>query len=388
MITDTVKLTEIALAKVADKVKAANRIAKRAGLAPVSYKVIGNEQRIYKDSNGFDYKITFYAVQVTGEPIKVEGWEFVASIEHTENGNIIHTHSDSHLPNQYRTSDSHLCEVCHTNRERKQTYIVRKENEYKQVGSTCLKDFFGVNVNAVAKMYDEWFSLGQYLSEPEDMDEYINGGGHYEINLLRYMAYTVKVINENGYVSRKNADMGKPSTCDMVGNYMDMHEAKYEPSDADIAEAKSIIEFAQGMKVNENNDYEWNLSVLVKNEYVSPKSYGIAASIPAWVGRAKEQERKAQTAEVTQSFFGTVGEKVTVNITVTVIKSINTQWGCTWLYKMINSEGQNFTWFGTPEKMSEGCTATVTGTIKDHVKFNGELQTQLTRCKVTNLKEA
>jgi hypothetical protein len=55
---------------------------------------------------------------------------------------------------------------------------------------------------------------------------------------------------------------------------------------------------------------------------------------------------------------------------------------------MINSEGQNFTWFGTPEKMSEGCTATVTGTIKDHVKFNGELQTQLTRCKVTNLKEA
>jgi hypothetical protein len=221
------------------------------------------------------------------------------------------------------------------------------------------------------------------------MDEYINGGGHYEISLLRYMAYVVKVINENGYVSRKNADyqLGKPSTCDMVGNYMDMREAKYEPSDADIKEAKSIIEFAQGMTVNENNDYEWNLSVLVKNEYVSSKSYGIAASIPAWVGRAKEQERKAQVVEVTQSFFGTVGEKVEVNIKVLAIKSINSEWGCTWLYKMIDSEGHNFTWFGSPEKMSEDCTATIKGTIKAHTKFNGELQTQLTRCKVTNLKE-
>lgn len=386
MITDRVKLTEIAMARIADKVKAANRIAKRAGLAPVSMKVVGSEKRIIK-INGDDYRLTFYEVEVTGEPIKVEGWEFVASIEHTANGNILHTHSDSHLPEEYRTSSSHLCEVCHTNRERKQTYIVSKDGEFKQVGSTCLKDFFGVNVNAIAKLYDEYFSIGQILGEPEDMDKYIGGYGNFEISLLRYMAWTLKAITENGYVSRKNEDYqaGRISTVDVV-SYM-MGDIKFNLTDADIEAAKNMIAEAQAMKFNENNDYEWNLSVLLKNDYVSPKSYGIAASLPAWVGRVKEQERKLAIKSDNQSFFGTIGEKVTVNITVLAIKEISTQWGCTWLYKMVNEAGQNFTWFGSPQKMSEGCTATVTGTIKDHVKFNGELQTQLTRCKVSNLQE-
>ena len=92
MITETVKLTETGLAKIAEKVKAANKIAKRAGLASVSYKVIGSEDRVIK-INGDDYKVTFYEVVVTGEEVKVDGWEFVASIEHTENGNILHSKS-------------------------------------------------------------------------------------------------------------------------------------------------------------------------------------------------------------------------------------------------------------------------------------------------------
>jgi hypothetical protein len=382
MITETVKLTETGLAKIAEKVKAANKIAKRAGLASVSYKVIGSEDRVIK-INGDDYKVTFYEVVVTGEEVKVDGWEFVASIEHTENGNILHSKSEQNVPEQYRTTDSRLCEVCHTNRERKQTYLLCKDGQYKQVGSSCLKDFFGVNVNAVAKMYDEFFSIGQIMGEDEDMDEYISGGGRYEISLIKYLTYTLKAIAKFGYVSRKNSnyEAGQPATTDMVDNYL-CDIVTYQATDEEIEAAKQLIIEAKAHEFG-NSDYEWNLKVILENEYIGQKSYGYAASLPAYIGRVKEQERKASLV-IDQTYFGTVGEKVEVSIKVLAIKELSTQWGTTWLYKMVNDAGQIFTWFGVPEKMHEDHTATVKGTIKAHVQFNGEFQTQLTRCKVSN----
>lgn len=391
MITDTVHLTAYGLGKVADAVKAANKIAKRAGLQPVSYKVIGSEKRTYKDFNGgWDFQVEWFEVEVSGEPVKVDGWEFLASIEHTENGNIMHSHSQQNLPEQYRTSSSRTCDVCHTNRERKQTYIVCKDGQYKQVGSSCLKDFFGVNVNAVAKLFDEWRDIVSNTASDEDMDEYIGSGGSYEVSLASYMSYVVKVIRENGYVSRKNvASNGGLSTADMVGNYMSTNEPKYRPSDADKAEAKAMIAEVQATPLNSNNDYEWNLSVLVKNEFISPKSYGLAASLPAFIGRIHETERKAALKnEFVQGYItGNEGDKITVNVKVLSVKEIAGFYGTTYLYKMVSEDNHIVTWFASSEKMSDGCTATVTGTIKSFTKFNGEYQTQLTRCKVSNMVE-
>jgi hypothetical protein len=244
-----------------------------------------------------------------------------------------------------------------------------------------------VNVNAIAKMYDEFFSVGAIMNEVEDMDEYMRSGGRYELSLVKYMAYTLKAIAEHGYASRKNSnyEAGQPATTDVV-DYMLVETSKYPLTDEEIEAAKVLIAEVNSMTLNANNDYEWNLSVIAKNEFLGYKSYGIAASMPVFVGRVKEQERKASLT-FSETYFGTVGEKITINISVLAIKELSTQWGCTWLYKMVNDAGQIFTWFGGERKMSEGCTATVTGTIKAHVKFNGEYQTQITRCKVSNLQE-
>ena len=82
-------------------------------------------------------------VEINGEAPHYNGWEFVATLNHNyETGNIIKS-AGQEVPIEYRTTPI-KCDHCGINRFRKDTYVVKntETNEYKQVGSSCLKDFF------------------------------------------------------------------------------------------------------------------------------------------------------------------------------------------------------------------------------------------------------
>lgn len=93
----------------------------------------------------------FFVLDVEGEA-KVNGWRFVATVEHTEAGNIIRAFDNTvEIPERYRTSEA-VCEHCNSKRRRKDTYlIVNESGEFKQVGKSCLKDFTnGLTAEAIA----------------------------------------------------------------------------------------------------------------------------------------------------------------------------------------------------------------------------------------------
>lgn len=100
------------------------------------YEQTGEEFRELKDEKGNKYTARFVLVEAEGTAI-INDWEFIAELEHTENGNIITGVAGVEVPERYYTSKP-MCEHCNSKRYRKNTYIVRNKTTGEFNGNTAL----------------------------------------------------------------------------------------------------------------------------------------------------------------------------------------------------------------------------------------------------------
>lgn len=141
----------------------------------------------------------FIKIHVEGTAI-INDWEFVASVEHTEAGNIYSkAMNDLEIPVRYRNAPC-TCEHCNTKRIRKNSFIIHntKTGEFKQVGNTCLKDFtHGMSASGMA-----WFaSLKDIFKTEEDQTPDWSGMGWWQkfYPVQEVLQYTAETIRHLGY---------------------------------------------------------------------------------------------------------------------------------------------------------------------------------------------
>ena len=166
---------------------------------------IGEEFKEITCPNKNKQTFKFIVIEVEGTA-KLNDWEFVASIDHFKNGNVIRKAiTNLEIPDKYRYGDSY-CEHCNTKRSRKNTYIVHniKTNEFKQVGKSCLKDFTrGMSIEQVTFM----LSLRDLFEEAEEQvysPSFSSNKFYFNTReILKYGAETVRLF---GYVKSKYED--------------------------------------------------------------------------------------------------------------------------------------------------------------------------------------
>jgi hypothetical protein len=355
-----------------------------------SFRQIGEEFRELKDEQGNKYTARFIIVEAEGKAV-VNGWKFIASVEHTEKGNIINRIGDIEVPEKYYTTEP-ICEHCNSKRNRKDTYIVMNEvsGEFKQVGKSCLNDFTnGLSAEAVA----------QYISL---FDELIQGevpmGGSFERyykteTILRYAAETIKHF---GYV--RTQDSGR-STADRAFDYYCVNEnggwmpekvrqdLKKEMEavgfNADSTDTVKLVAdaIAWVMAQDKDNNYMHNLKTVCSLEYVTGRNFGILASLFPTYNRELEYQAE-RASEANSQHIGNIGDRITVQVqSVVCLTSWETDWGITRVYKIVDENGNVFTW-KTSSFIAEDEVKTIKGTVKEHKEFRGIKQTELTRCKV------
>ncbi len=78
------------------------------------YEQTGEEFRELKDEKGNKYTARFVLVEAEGTAV-INDWEFVAELEHTENGNIITGVAGIEVPERYYTTTP-VCEHCNSKR--------------------------------------------------------------------------------------------------------------------------------------------------------------------------------------------------------------------------------------------------------------------------------
>lgn len=345
---------------------------------------------------------------------KVNGWEFLAVIEHHEKGNIIKTGElDVDIPEKYKTCGP-WCEHCKRIRSRKDSYLVRntETGEIKQVGKACLKEFTnGLDADWAAH-------LATYINETRDYFE----GGCYRtysnyVDLEDVLALATVVVNKFGYVKVKNDfdEINSNSTKNKVEELLNfrsnssfyedhypaelydelekMSEAAYEAPA--IEKAKDVKNYFMNLTKEEidGSEYLRNLYILLSDYEIERKNVGLAVSAVAsykrhleGIARKEEQEKKAAIEKAESNYIGEIGERITFNAKINLISSWENYYGCTFLYKMKDECGNILTCFATsPLRIDDEDREKiykVAGTVKKHEEYKGVKQTIVQRCKI------
>lgn len=378
------------------------------------YRMTGAEEyREVKDPDGEKHHLRYVEVEAEGKA-QMNDWMWLASVEHTEKGNLIHSPRDITIPEKYYTSGGY-CEHCNSNRARRYLYLVGnvKTHEVRQVGRTCVKDYtHGLNADMIALCASMMDEFEEY---EERLPSFGFGFGAYEYydaeQVTRVMFETVRLF---GYVPRGRED--RLATADRAEAYLNVKggnhryffsrkeyiEAKQEMEkagfDANSAQATEKTKAALAWIMEQDGSrsaWTHNLQTLVQLGQIKQEHFGIMASlIPAYEKSvAREAERKAKAEKTANSkHVGEVGERVTVEVESTeIVTSWETDYGMVHLVRFIGNDGNVFMWRASslnalPDDFAE--IKTIKGTVKSHDEFRGVKQTFLSRCKVTETKPA
>lgn len=324
-------------------------------------------------------------VIIAGEPVKYNGWAFVAKVEYV-NGSPVVTGSPWYEGPQVDRSTlrPNACDHCGISIARKKTIVVEDEaGQRKQVGTSCVKDFLGAEVTGA------WYSE----KDPFDaLESYAGSGGVPMENLLSTLAQAACVIRQSGWIPgwKSETDQTTAQTVRLLkgwgsAKYAAETRAQYgDPTDADKAVAERAIAWGQSMEGD--SDYAANVrAVFAGGDWIDPKFIGLAVSVPAMMlkaeGRAADAAKAAETP-ITDTLYAPEGARVEVtDAEVTEVYGFATQWGFTRIVYLIG-DGHRFKWMtSTDPGLSIGEKVSFKATVKGLDEYDGKVSTQVLRVK-------
>lgn len=348
-----------------------------------------------KDEDGKVVTHKFFSVEASGVA-RINGWQFVATLEHKENGNIIRKAlNDIEVPNRYRTTKP-ICEHCGTLRNRKDTYLVRniETGEFKQVGKSCLKDFTGgLDVEFCAAM-------AQFEKDMEGSGSVASGWQNPSyIDVKDLLAASVLVIKAFGYVPTNGYGItSRDAALQLHNEHHGMFDVLSKPNREELhshvtktcedEEAQQVAKDAhRWLYTQEDSDYIHNLKVATSSTHCSRRDTGLVVSLIQSYFKAVDREQRkaiARKVNAASQWVGQQGDKIEANIASSkYVTSWETEWGYTYMYQFVTTDGNILIWKTGKDLDLDTPVESIKGTVKNHTEFNGAKQTELTRCKIT-----
>lgn len=362
-----------------------DKIAKKAKKygVPMDYSVGESYVITVSDSHFHRHPVSVSTITINCDGLISAGkWSVVAKIDHLDGGNIVYGFGVEIDPAWH--SAHPRCDHCGTNRRRSTTFIVENDNGVRrQIGKTCLRDYTGINPASAAL----WAEV-QYIAEDMsfcassaavDMDRH---GIKPIASVKTVLAHAVDSITARGYV--KSGEDGS-TKCDIKNRLLGLrpYDTNMMPSADAEKTADDIIAWLCSLSSDSASDYMQNCISIAKEGYCSMKYVGFLAYIP--VAYQKELAKKAVSAPSDASdYVGNIGDKVSVKmVQAALVTSFENDYGRTFLYKFIDSNGNVYVWFASRSvDIPAGKNVSVKGTVKSHSERDGVRQTVLTRCKI------
>ena len=327
------------------------KLAKKVGVAPpqVAYSNF-REQEIVRDSRKTGEVQVICDAALSYEPIQFEGgWKLVASVESGELGNLVYSATGkeySHLREAKLT-----CEHCQIKRFRKVHYVLESEaGEEKVIGSTCMKQFLGIDPKKALNFWDTIRSL-------VDDDQLKSGSGKNWFKLETLAAWVSRAVELDGaFISRSTAynSYGEQmATADSVNCNITLQDCPHtnrdqkvlvRPTDKSKATAKLVIQQLEKSldKVKEQgvanaSDWDYKIANFVTQNFVPlyGKEYNIIVGAMGVALRNIDKEREQQAESenpvgleyVDALFAAKAGERVTFEGKVLKISQVENNFG-------------------------------------------------------------
>lgn len=428
----TYEITPWAYEWLEKQLKKLNRRAGKLGTAEITAKKVREFNKVIEipcartteNPRGVrEAHILHYEVLVEGETPMLEGWWFAATVEAKEIGNVIRKSpyaEDIEIPERFRTTDPKMCEHCGTKRLRKDTYIVHHwhRDEWKQVGSGCLKDFVG---------HKNPLKLAQWVEDVQDfLAEMLEPRFPGETARIRYnerypthwaLTLACAAVRMDGWISRKQSiEWDKSSTADVMRSLMAAYlwpstdrrgrEAEKELLERycsddelwkkDHERAGVILNWMKSLDPKDQNEYMSNLAILGHEEAVEWRDLSLLASANSaywWAVEKPLQDAEEKKHEPVSEHVGEIGERLDFVGTVDFVHTYNSNYryayndhGERMVIKVKDDAGNLFVWFTGHRSLEKGEKIAIRGTVKDHSEYKGVKQTNLTRCTIKDIE--
>lgn len=356
--------------------KKVNRIKSKG--VDVVFSVEEDNPQYLEDNKGYYHKC--YYVEVEGH-YQIDGWQFIATLEHTEVGNIIRAiNNDLQIPNRFKHCNA-VCEHCNTSRKRKDTYIVYNEQtkEFKQVGRTCLQDYTGLDADDAAQLARILRDVEENtFNSDEDYSLYNGYIRTYSSDVIKAIAY--EEVLAKGY--KKN---------ETVNNVVDKYCASRSDKEYLDKYGKEIAKLNEWISKQDtmNNNYLHNAYVAWQLEYVDAKHLPLISSLISTYLKDLEEQKLIELRRKETSYVGKVGDRIEIevdNVRVLYVKrgfTFSYYAEDTFVYKIVDTQGNIYVW-STATNLSSA--KRIKATIVEHKEYKGEKQTVISRGKITEEK--
>jgi len=404
------------LRKAIDKI---NRKAVKMGCAPISL--------TFDNAHVIEYPEHPVTGAVLVNPLKIEmetahlhyiipiieGWELIAKLDiyNTIHGGtevLISAVPDKEIPVEYQNATTIQCDHCGWDRNRNHSILLRHTitKEYKEVGSTCVKDFFGLDPKGY--MYMASIKFDSIIGEINEEKSFGGSGSDtYGYDLNDILSLSSACIAKWGWLSKSKAyqlnqkyeNAHYESTASHVFENLNpwpkMPEAdKVSVESEDVELAKKTLEHFSNIDPN-GNDYLLNITKIIKIGYVPEKYLGYACSMVSSYMREMDKKEAVEAKEKSEDsnpseFQGEVGERLKgIRVVCTYSREFENEFGMNTLYAFKDALGNVYKTFysGNSWSLDVDDTVIIDGTVKKHNTYNGKKETMLNRVSVKDAPE-
>ena len=373
---------EVAQAKLAKLSKKAAKLGLEAPTLKVVREFIKVDE-VGQNALYADIEVTYQMIVIAG------GWFFVASLETVDevDGEPRNKVSGPHLSNEdharYATQKQ-VCEHCNHNRKRNLTYILKSaDGETKQVGSTCLKSFLGIDPLSV---------IGSY-GFANMIDELFEGFGHSSYckpiwELADLGPVIVSILSHDGFISSNQSQYdGGLKTADSIIHFIapssDLRKnagwqewaEKIQPTEEHIKMFEAVRNRLSDRILDDyrNNptkldSFAFKLGIILNRDAAEYNDLQILA---AAVNReasfiAKEKMESNKPKKIDEFYPCQVGDKIQIEVAIEMVRHVESFYGSSLLVKMLDAEGHSFSSFysGSCEEFVPGSKVVLKGTVK------------------------
>lgn len=350
-----------------------------------------NDDRTHKQYN-MPIEVECYEVFVDGTYI-INGWQFVGTVEFTENGNIIRLADSSFegkIPVKYLHTPK-ICEHCGKIRNRKDTYLVcSTDGDFKQVGSSCLLDYtHGLDADNCASIMSCLDQVKSISNKDYDFSSFVGkysqSTGLSIDNSTAIKALAIGLVRAHGYVSKRTAE-------DLSNLFFHNFNAETEENlfgdveQVSEEEVEKVNEYAKDY-FDSTNDYMRNASLAWCKDCLEYRDFGLIASF-ASVYLKDMQHRRERLIARNNEYVGNIGDKITFKVACARVLYIkdNSMYSyyadSTKVWEIIDTKNHTYKWSASYSiEINSGDV--ITATIKDHAEYKGLKQTVITRGKIT-----
>lgn len=336
---------------------------------------------VYNKSFQLDGKSRILAavdIEITNPQLTINGFTIIGRITHSKTNKPVF---DKVYPiNITHDIDYSIhCQHCNV-KYRKYTYVLLKDdNELVYIAETCINNFLGLNSSVALKHAKLFIQLTNIFHIEQRKIKQLSVEAQ---PLDTFLMKCIQIINEKGYVSGKQAREQNEINNKQMATGLEAWDNKQTTFDDTIIQTcDEVIKWVVGL--TKHSSYIQSIKELVDYKYVTYRTATTAASmVGVW---KNNHEQQMVENEIVSNHFGTVGERIELNVTVEHITTYDGTYGTNNRYKLRTDDGNVAIWFTTNNGLKVDKKYYGKCTISKHSVFNGIQQTILTRCKLIEI---